>query len=524
MRTSNWGVCGRRAVGIALRIGLVAGAFAPGARADEAALLGDIAAFLKTEDFAERAAIAERMQRDPAYDRAKVGTWLHAADLWQPLPAGRRELQVPLPKPYPPTNPKASEAGGRGAAGKVGSKEPAGTAPPAEAESGLSGVTRTVVLRIPRDYDPHRAWPLIYAHHGQSGNGDMIIGYLEQVLGDEVEQFVIAAPTDSLELSVHDPTWPPVGEHPAVLKAIRQTVHVNSDRVYVTGYSRGGHATWALAMLYPDRFAGAMPLAGTVVLVTSERLWDSFLANLTHLPILAMWGKDDTLGPDGKPGPEGGIAGVSRKLRESALKLGVPLTAIEDPDKGHGGIVPPEEEWRKLLSVARERTPAKVEQTFRHIVWSSAYWLEAVRWTGDEWGAKPPPARMGEKETALSEEDYLNAAARAYRGTLGTVRGARDGQTVKVEWRHVSAVIAWLGDEMVDWSKPVVFDCGDKKKPELTLTPDLYVCLSQAARTWDFDRLRWAGVRLQHGEKPVVLSAQTDLEELARAKRRGKEG
>jgi hypothetical protein len=56
----------------------------------------------------------------------------------------------------------------------------------------------------------------------------------------------------------------------------------------------------------------------------------------------------------------------------------------------------------------------------------------------------------------------------------------------------------------------------------LTLTPDLYVCLSQAARTWDFDRLRWAGVRLQHGEKPVVLSAQTDLEELARAKRKGK--
>jgi hypothetical protein len=37
------------------------------------------------------------------------------------------------------------------------------------------------------------------------------------------------------------------------------------------------------------------------------------------------------------------------------------------------------------------------------------------------------------------------------------------------------------------------------------LRPDLAVCLSQAARTLDFDRLRWAGLRIDaHGKAEVV--------------------
>ena len=293
--------------------------------------------------------------------------------------------------------------------------------------------------------------------------------------------------------------------------------------MYLTGYSRGGHAAWTIAVAYPDQFAGAMPLAGTFVLVLTGRLWDDFLPNVAHLPILGMWGKDDVYGPDGKKSPDGGIAGVNRKLRAAAERLGLPLTAIEDPDKGHGGIVPPIEKVRELLSATRERTPAKVQQTFRHVVQSSAYWVEAVRWHGDEWGAKPPPARFREDENPASEEDYLKAAARAYRSVLGLVQGEIDGQTLKLQHRHVSAIVAWIGDGMIDWARPVVIDTGatahDKPKPEVKVTPDLYICLREAARTWDFDRLRWAGVRVRGGEKPAVLSAKEELEEARRGRK-----
>jgi hypothetical protein len=43
---------------------------------------------------------------------------------------------------------------------------------------------------------------------------------------------------------------------------------------------------------------------------------------------------------------------------------------------------------------------------------------------------------------------------------------------------------------------------------------DLYVCLSQAARTYDFDRLRWAGVRLFKDGKAAVLTSKNTLPEL----------
>ncbi len=39
--------------------------------------------------------------------------------------------------------------------------------------------------------------------------------------------------------------------------------HADTSRIYVTGSSNGGGATWALAALYPDVFAAAIPMCGT---------------------------------------------------------------------------------------------------------------------------------------------------------------------------------------------------------------------------------------------------------------------
>jgi prolyl oligopeptidase family protein len=40
------------------------------------------------------------------------------------------------------------------------------------------------------------------------------------------------------------------------------TLPIDPDRVYMTGYSMGGFASWFLPMVYPDRFAGASPQEG----------------------------------------------------------------------------------------------------------------------------------------------------------------------------------------------------------------------------------------------------------------------
>ncbi|MFQ5805495.1 MAG: hypothetical protein ACE5I3_03485 [Phycisphaerae bacterium] len=119
---------------------------ASAARADEVAILADIKAFYETSDATLRAEMARRIETDPDYDRARVSGWLHQATLFRPLKPGRTQIRVPID----------------------------------------DGRTLAVTLRIPSAYDHRRPYPLLYVLHGTGGSGDGIIGYVEQVLGDDM--------------------------------------------------------------------------------------------------------------------------------------------------------------------------------------------------------------------------------------------------------------------------------------------------------------------------------------------------
>ena len=72
--------------------------------------------------------------------------------------------------------------------------------------------------------------------------------------------------------------------------------HADTSRIYVTGSSNGGGATWALAALYPDVFAAAIPMCGTgnslspVTAAGANALVKSYL----DMPIWTFHGDADT--------------------------------------------------------------------------------------------------------------------------------------------------------------------------------------------------------------------------------------
>jgi predicted esterase len=49
-----------------------------------------------------------------------------------------------------------------------------------------------------------------------------------------------------------------------VLDLAQRTLRVDPSRIYLTGHSMGGHGTWHLGALYPDRFAAIGPSAGWI--------------------------------------------------------------------------------------------------------------------------------------------------------------------------------------------------------------------------------------------------------------------
>jgi predicted peptidase len=59
----------------------------------------------------------------------------------------------------------------------------------------------------------------------------------------------------------------------ALLDAAMKQYRVNSNAVYLTGYSMGGAGTWALALDYPERFAAVAPLCGRVIPLLAGNLW-----------------------------------------------------------------------------------------------------------------------------------------------------------------------------------------------------------------------------------------------------------
>ncbi|MEW6249943.1 MAG: hypothetical protein AB1716_04795 [Planctomycetota bacterium] len=502
-------------VGALVLVGASAALGTPGsARADEPAIIRAIAEFIRTSDTERRSQLVRAIEQDPAYERAKVSGWLHRAELFAPHPPGRMQLDVPL--------------------------RPGALNPP-EAGGGPA-TSRAITLRIPQGYDHRKPWPLIYVLHGAGGSADRILGYYEQILGRAVEEHIIAAPTGYGDLVIHQREWPPADEHPAVWRKIKQTVHVDSDRVFVSGYSLGGHTTWTLSVLYTDQFAGAMPLASTFTLLLPDHLWESFLPNLQHLPLLGVWGVNDIHYGGERISPQGGIAGVNRALRELLAGRGRPATMIELPDKGHADVRPPADELQKLLARRRAHWPQTVRHTFRHVCQGAAYWLEPHVWAGEQWDARQRTVRFLKGETPESEADFAKATARTYRALLGEVRGevrraggspasapgtaataaqpsgARDSSRspaaaneISFDRKRISVLTVWLGDGMLAWEQPVILKAGGRVVFEGQVKPDLYVCLSQAARTWDFDRLRWAGLRFDSRSRTHVVDAATEF-------------
>jgi pimeloyl-ACP methyl ester carboxylesterase len=424
----------------------------------------DLAAFFSAADPARRAELAARIAGSPGFSREGLREALDGLDLWPALPSGKREIAVP-----------------------VG-----------------CGQSRSVLLRIPRGYDPRRAWPVLYLLHPGGSSGPAFLGYAEEVLGPRIDAYVVAAPTGYRQTGLDAPA-PFTVDHLAILEAVRRTVHADPDRTFVMGYSTGGYAAWAVALFHADQIAGAVAIGSVFTVPPGEDgLWKKVLPNLAHTSVVHVWGTRDTMTVVGLGTSRsiGTMAEVNQRFRTWTKGMRLPIADCAVPGRGHGGVAPPPAALEKLLAGRRALYPRQVDHTFRHVHQGHAYWLEAHAWEGAHWGADFP------RIARQPGENDARALGRTVGDLLGHLRGEIDGQTIRIERRHVGAFTVWLGEGMIDWEREVSIEVDGRSVFQGRLAPDLGVCLAQAARAFDFARLRWAGVRIDASGKaaPVTLA------------------
>ena len=429
-------------------------------------ILSKIKRFFETEDRAERLELARQIAASDSYRPDKMSEWLHAAGLHGKLKSGFRTLTVTLE----------------------------------------DGQTREVALRIPDGYTPEKRWPLILAFHPTGASGGDMIRLLAARLGRLINGFVVAAPTNYLPLNVDSGrSWRP--EQRLMLRELRRLVHLDGDRVYVTGFSQGCYATWSYATFYGDELAGALPVACTFDAAPEiPGLWELLLPNVTNVPVLHVWGSEDELPVYGidLTTVKGFAARLNVRVKELTERLGLNVRNYVVAGGGHA-YEPPADLAGQLLTKRRVPYPSLVRQRFRYLVQGRASWLEAVAWDGARW--LPGPIQI----TAAPAKTREQSIGRMIAESTGLLEGEVRGQRIRVAQRHVRTLVLWLGEGMIDWNTAIEVTLDGELVFKGKIARDLYICLTEAARTFDFDRLRWAGLQLSRGSGAKLVGTDSAL-------------
>ncbi len=124
--------------------------------------------------------------------------------------------------------------------------------------SNIDGSVQYYGLNRAAEWDPSKPSALVLSVHGAA------VEAINQSASYRAKTWAhIVAPTNRRPYGFNWEDW---GRMDAleVLDIAEKTLNVDPSRVYLTGHSMGGHGTWHLGALYPDRFAAIGPSAGWI--------------------------------------------------------------------------------------------------------------------------------------------------------------------------------------------------------------------------------------------------------------------
>jgi predicted esterase len=177
------------------------------------------------------------------------------------------------------------------------------------------------LLYLPDSYadSPAANWPLIFFLHGTGDRGDNVF------LLAKASPFMKIREKGSLPVIIAAPllnssfNYFPTEYMEGVLAEVQATYRIDPKRIYVTGLSLGGEATYRLAIHQPETFAAIAPLSAAL---GDDQIGQ--LSRITTLPVWAIHGADDTIIP----------LAEGRKPAEALMKLGgnIRFTVLEGHD------------------------------------------------------------------------------------------------------------------------------------------------------------------------------------------------
>jgi|GEM_PF-2092477 len=313
---------------------------------------------------------------------------------------------------------------------------------------GLQGYT----MNIPADYRPGKPMPVAVALHGFGSAQRWILPSATEYPG-----MITVAPR-----AFGQTDFKFIGEQDVldVLDDVRRHYAIDEDRIYLLGGSMGGTGCWALAVHYPDVFAGIAPVMGHA----DFRVWatqdppmpegeigrlvhfvraaasPTFLgANLANMPIYCLHGSDDTVVP----------VESSRWMLDAVRAVGNSNVVYwEFPGFTHGRFPTAftRERIHWLARHPRVREPQRVIYTTASMRHAGAWWI-----TIEE---RPLQAEFSKVDASIDQASIRVSTSNVARFRIDTPQRVRDADEITVT---VDGSIAYKGSsepELVFASDP----------------------------------------------------------------------
>ena len=144
------------------------------------------------------------------------------------------------------------------------------------------------LVYLPSNYSRHRTWPTVVYLHGAGCRGSSPFRITAEGPPRHIKEgrklpCIVISPLCRAEMS-----WNP-NAVAALLDEVSQTLSIDLNRIYLTGFSMGAYGVWETACAYPNRFAAILPVSGGGNARDAHRLRD--------IPIWAFHGDNDELIP-----------------------------------------------------------------------------------------------------------------------------------------------------------------------------------------------------------------------------------
>ncbi|MGE4158517.1 MAG: hypothetical protein AB7F75_05415 [Planctomycetota bacterium] len=237
-------------------------------------------------------------------------------------------------------------------------------------------------------------------------------------------------------------------EHDDILRLLRLALlqtRADPDRVYLVGFSRGGHASWDVGLRHAERFAAISPSGGTTTHEGGFTLSGGvFLCNGMHLPALVGHGAKDA---------EAVVMG-NRLARDYYLKQSWILDLHEDPNLGHGNPLTLEDALEFFNRHSRKTWPSQMDKVFNKPEFDGdGGWIQALELSVPAFDFNAPLVMQAPIPKDRDERLKKNWAT--VRGQLARVKGGVNGQTLRLETTRVKKIRVLLGPELVNMQEPV---------------------------------------------------------------------